>query len=100
MKTTGKFLGFLVLAVICSLPIAMAQIVTATLVGRVSDQSGAAVAGAQITVVGLATGLQRSVVSDASGDYTISLLPIGSYRLTAEKAGFGKEVVSGVTLEV
>ena len=100
MKTTGKFLGCLVLAVICSLPIAMAQIVTATLVGRVSDQSGAAVAGAQITVVDLATGLQRSVVSDASGDYTISLLPIGAYRLTAEKAGFGKEVVSGVTLEV
>jgi hypothetical protein len=100
MKNFTKGLAFLVLVVVSCMPVAVAQIVTATLVGRVTDQSGAAVADAKITVVDVATGLERSVVSGVSGDYSIPLLPIGAYQLTAEKAGFGKAVVSGITLEV
>lgn len=89
-------LGVLVFSV-CD---ATAQVVTGTIVGTVKDQSGAIVPGAKITIVNVGTESIRNVVADSSGDYTAPSLPIGEYRLTAEREGFKKTVVSGISLEV
>jgi Carboxypeptidase regulatory-like domain len=99
MKTLTKLLGcFLGLALLSGL--STAQTVTATMVGKISDPSGAAVTGAKIDVTNLATGLVRSVDSDSSGDFVVTLLPAGQYQLTAAKAGFKTTVLSSITLEV
>src|SRR5690348_12893038 len=56
---------------------------TATILGRVTDPSGAAIAGAAVKVRNEATGIERSTLSTASGDFEINLLPItGRYTLS------------------
>lgn len=63
---------------------------TATIVGIVTDQSGAAVPGAQLTVVSTATGFSRSVESNADGQYVVPSIPTGAYTVTVIRAGFQK----------
>jgi hypothetical protein len=64
---------------------------TATLRGSVEDRSHAALPGAQIHVVNLLTGLDRVVVSDAQGRFSIAGLPVaGEYDLTAARPGFAE----------
>src|SRR6516225_3743691 len=99
MKTIAKWL-VLLLAVSSSVGVATAQVVTATLVGRVTDQSGAVVPRAKITIVNESTGLERTVVTDQSGNYVATSLPAGVYRVTAEMIGFKKSVIPNVVLEV
>jgi outer membrane receptor protein involved in Fe transport len=76
------------------------QTATATLVGRVQDQAGAALAGAEITLTQEATGQERVVTSDAQGGYVFLLLPVGEYTISAERSGFQKLVRRGVVLQV
>ena len=68
-----------------------AQTITATLEGRVSDSSGASVAGANVTAVNSSTGLSRSALTSDGGDYYISLLPVGEYTVTVERQGFRRD---------
>jgi len=63
---------------------------TATLVGTVTDQSGARVAGAQVTVVNTATGFTSNTVTTPEGDYYVPYLIPGPYMLTVEATGFKK----------
>src|SRR6185295_7938368 len=65
-----------------------AQLDRATLVGSVTDSSGAVVAGARVELVSQETGLRREVQSGPTGAYTFSLVPIGIYTVTATHAGF------------
>jgi carboxypeptidase family protein/TonB-dependent receptor-like protein len=78
--------------VICFLALPAAAQVrdTASLFGTVTDSQGAVVPGARITINNAATGGSRSVVTDSSGGYVFSLMPVGSYHLTIELAGFRK----------
>ncbi len=84
------------LAVLCSLSIALlvvsqvssAQEVTASIVGTISDQSGAAVAGANVKANSVERGLAYTAVTNDDGLYRISQLPVGTYNLTVEKPGF------------
>ena len=71
-----------------------------TIVGVVSDPSGAAIAGATVTIKDLTTGLVHKTVTDKSGDYTVPGLNPGPYSVTAEASGFSQEAASNVTLEV
>jgi hypothetical protein len=72
---------------------------TATVHGRVTDQAGAAVAGAQVTIINSVTGWQRSVESDSSGGFSFAGLPItGTYTLTAQKQSFATAKLSAVSL--
>ena len=57
----------------------LAQGFTAAITGTVKDASGAAVLGATVTVRHLETGLTRVVEVDASGNYSVSSLPVGEY---------------------
>jgi hypothetical protein len=70
---------------------ANAQTITATLEGRVSDSSGASVVGASVTAANSSTGLSRSVLTSDSGEYRISLLPVGEYTVTVEHQGFRRD---------
>ncbi len=77
-----------------------AQAATGTILGNVKDKTGAPVPGATITATNLNTGAARTTVSDADGQYTLPLLPLGTYRVQAELAGFKNFVQNGIALEV
>src|SRR5437773_2685907 len=63
---------------------------TASLFGTITDSQSAVVPGATVTINNAATGVSRSVVTDNSGGYVFSLLPVGSYHLAVERPGFRK----------
>jgi hypothetical protein len=79
---------------------ARAQVVTATLTGIVTDPSGATVAGAKVKAVNAGTNLSREAVSDSTGVYTIPALSPGEYRVEVEQAGFKRQVLPGIVLQV
>ena len=68
--------------------------------GVVSDQSGAALPGVEVEATQTATGATRFVVTDAKGEYVLSNLPIGPYRLEAKLSGFATYSQVGITLTV
>lgn len=79
---------------------AFAQVSTATILGTVTDQSGAVLPGTTLTVRNVATGLERTSVAREDGSYRLPALPVGSYEIRAELQGFRSEVRRGVTLTV
>ncbi len=86
------------LACLMAWPLA-SQNPTATLVGTVTDSSGAVVPAAEIEIQNVETRTGRTVRANAAGDYTaVSLLP-GEYQITAKAAGF-KNVRAIATLQV
>ncbi|MFN9084141.1 MAG: carboxypeptidase regulatory-like domain-containing protein [Acidobacteriota bacterium] len=88
------FTGF----VFCSF--ALAQEVTAGIYGVVQDASSAVIPGATIRVTNTGTGLTRQTTTDESGNYSLPLLPIGAYSVTAEANGFKKSLVNDILLRV
>jgi len=78
----------------------LAQQNTATISGRVLDPSGAAIPGATVVAKNIQTGLERPATTDETGTYTIPLLPIGQYEVSAELLGFKKAVKTGIVLQV
>jgi carboxypeptidase family protein/TonB-dependent receptor-like protein len=77
-----------------------AQTFRGTILGTVTDSSGAPIAGAAVAVKNVNTGLSRTVSTSEDGTYSAPELPIGTYALTVEKAGFKQGVVSGLQVEV
>ena len=70
-----------------------AQTFRGAIQGTVNDSSGSAVPNAQVTVTGEQTQFARQAVTGASGTYLFTELPVGSYKVTATKSGFQKQVV-------
>lgn len=66
--------------------------------GTVVDERNAAVAAARITATNIDIGAVRTSVSDENGVYRFPLLPLGTYRVTAEALNFRKLVRDGITL--
>jgi hypothetical protein len=79
---------------------AAAQFETAAVVGTVRDSTGASVADAKVTLTGLETGVSQTRVSDAAGAFEFFNVRIGTYAVTAEKAGFSIALVDGVQVSV
>jgi hypothetical protein len=75
-----------------------AQEVTATISGTVTDQSGAAIAGATVTAKSVERGVTFTAQSNDSGLYRISQLPVGNYDLRVEKNGFQTALFPTFTL--
>jgi len=98
-------IGFLTLAVIpcgvllSALPVG-GQTTTGTILGFVSGRDEARLPGVEITVVNEEANSRRSVLSDRTGNYQVSLLPPGAYRVEAELEGFNKAIRSGIRLQV
>ena len=83
-----------------SVAVASAQDTTGTILGTVTDASGAVLPGVTVTVKNIDTSQARTIVSDAAGSYRAALLPPGRYEVTAQLAGFQTMVRSGITLTV
>src|SRR3990172_7787117 len=77
-----------------------AQLPTATVLGVVRDATGAVVPESRLTARNVETGQTRTTVSGSDGSYRFSALPVGSYEVRVEHAGFRSEVRSGLTLTV
>ncbi|PWU07427.1 MAG: TonB-dependent receptor [Terriglobia bacterium] len=77
-----------------------AQQTTATLLGAITDATGAAVPGVTVQATNLGTNVMRDAQSDASGAFSIPNLAPGNYRVTATKTGFQVARVESVTLQV
>ena len=71
-----------------------------TLEGSVADPSGAAVAGAQLTVTNDATGLKFHTTTSSDGLFAFPVLPVGTYTVEVEHAGFSKLTRKEITLTV
>jgi len=89
------------LALCCVLSIgASAQTFYGSIVGSVSDPSGASIGQANVTVVNTATADRRAGQTDTSGNYQFVNLPPGQYRVEIERTGFRRLVRDNVTVEV
>ncbi|HUO13559.1 MAG TPA: carboxypeptidase-like regulatory domain-containing protein, partial [Verrucomicrobiae bacterium] len=73
---------------------------TTTLNGTVTDPSGSAIRGAQVTIVNASTGFKRSVTTSADGTYVFPEILPGTYTVTVENSGFSKFEEKGVELRV
>ena len=96
-----RFDALLFAALICSTSAQLfAQAVSGTILGTVHDASGALVAKAPITITNTATGLNRTVETDASGEFSAPSLPPGIYSLTVQLEGFKKTTLSNLVVGV
>jgi len=78
----------------------MGQAVNATLLGTVTDSSGASVANAKVTITETNTGIGHTSQTNESGNYIFPDLPPGTYRVIAEQSGFKRESRAGIDLIV
>src|SRR5713101_2930530 len=75
---------------------AFAQVQNGQFTGTVTDPTGAAIANAKVTVTNPAIDLNLSTTTNSSGNYTVKEVPIGTYKLTVEAAGFKTVSNTGV----
>src|SRR5438045_5558454 len=68
--------------------------------GTVKDQSGAVLPGAEVTATQTETGFKRAVVTDETGSYLLTNLPVGPYRFETGLPGFRTYVQTGIVLQV
>ena len=78
----------------------LAQDATGRIIGVVTDPSGSLIPNAKVTVTNVATGISNEATTDSEGSYQVLLLPIGSYKVTAEATGFRKTVTNPQKLEI
>src|SRR5262245_19464989 len=94
-----RVLFLMVVAVAFSfVPRSLAQSVTGSISGLVTDQQQAVMPVVQISVRHLQTNAQRSTASDEQGRFRLPALPPGSYEVIAQHSGFAKYVRSSITL--
>ena len=80
---------------------ALAQTTTGSIVGMVTDPTGAAVPGAAVTVMNEGTGIAAiRTATDSSGNYVATALPPGRYSVSVEHTGFKKAVNAGIAVSV
>ncbi|MGA8597021.1 MAG: carboxypeptidase regulatory-like domain-containing protein [Bryobacteraceae bacterium] len=72
---------------------------TGTIAGTVTDPSGAAIAGAKVTVTNIGTGFTRDVSTASDGGYVFPLLPVGFYSVTIEASGFRRFEQRGIEVK-
>ena len=102
MKRSVRLLFGTCLAIVLALLAAPAeaQIDTASIVGTVTDSSGAILPGVTVTALQEGTGFTQTTVTNSRGQYVFSTLKIGKYTLTAELSSFKKGVKQAVALHV
>ena len=92
-----NFFGSLLLLAVL---VVAAVAATSTLRGRVTDVSGAVIAGAEVTVTNSSTNIARRVVTDAGGRYVVPELPPGVYQIDISRVGFQRVTRRQVVLNV
>lgn len=77
---------------------AAAQLTTGTIVGTVTDQTGAVLPGVDVTIKNTNTGIPRMVVTDGNGRYEATNLAVGEYEISVSLTSFTPVVRKGITL--
>ena len=90
----------ILLAFLAAAPLSAQTGATATILGTVTDPTGAVVSGVTVTAVNTETGLTRSGVTGGTGGYTIFSLPIGRYDVRAQAPGFRLSEVKDIPLSI
>ncbi|MGD0470722.1 MAG: TonB-dependent receptor [Terriglobales bacterium] len=93
-------LHLLVAFVLLSTALLVGQTFRGTILGSVTDPSGAFVAGATVKVRNLATGIERTTVTSGDGSYRVPELPTGTYSVTVTQPGFQTAVTNNVEVDV
>ncbi len=96
MRITGSFFACVILLTL-SVPL-MAQVQTGTIVGTVTDPSGAVIQKATVTVTNKNTGASRVIQTEESGVFSAPSLPPGTYEVRVEASGFAASVRSAEVL--
>ncbi len=95
-----KFLFLVGLLVALSGTTARAQYENGGLIGTIHDATGAVVANATVTVTNVNTGIATKVSTNASGDYEVPSLRVGTYGITAEAPGFAPAEATNISIVV
>ena len=98
MRRFSSVLLSLTLLILC-MPM-HAQTVDTAIVGTVTDHSGAVIPGAKVTVTSVSTGIAKSAVTSATGEYTVNYLPPGSYNVAVTANGFTTTQQQGIVLQL
>jgi len=77
-----------------------AQTNAGSLSGRVSDTTGAGLPGVTVTATNSSTGFNRTVITETDGSYRFQSLPVGTYEVLADLAGFGSVDTRNVEVNV
>ncbi len=80
--------------------LAQSQITTGVIQGRVLDETGAVIPGAEVAVLNVDTNLERKLVTSEDGRFVVAQLPPGPYRLTVNQPGFATLVQENLTVTV
>ncbi len=94
------YLAGCMLAVSIGIPATLAQTVTGSITGEVTDPTGAVVPNAKVTAENVDTGVKSQVTTNSAGIYSIRFLPIGHYRVVVDAEGFSPETVPPFSLEI
>src|SRR6202453_4082838 len=87
------------LCLVCS-TIMSAQGTGGRILGRVADSSGAVLANLSVTLTNEATGVSSNSTTNANGDYGFPQVPVGTYRIEFDLAGFKKNLQRGVNVDL
>jgi hypothetical protein len=99
MKTKHNWALLLILFALTSV-LALAQSISGDLVGTIYDPTGAVVPGAAVVATNIATGVASATTTSNTGQYRISNLPVGTYKLTVSASGFTKAELNNVTVDL
>ena len=77
-----------------------AQTTAGSIVGTVSDPSGAVIAGANVTITNIDTNIAVKTTTDASGEYVVTPLNVGRYSVAIEATGFKRSLRNDIQLNV
>lgn len=96
----SRYLHYIVLAgiVLFAGSLLYGQVIVSSIVGHVTDTSGAAVPGAQVTVTNEGTGISVQATTGAAGEYTIPNLYAGKYTVLVKKTGFRVAEFTGIRI--
>jgi len=100
LRKLALFATIFSLALICSKSNLRAQQVFGSIFGTVTDPTGAAVVGANVTITDINKGTKFQVTTNESGNYNKGQLIPGSYQVSIEASGFQKAVSSPITVQV
>ncbi len=97
---TALRIGLLAIVLLALPAIARAQFDTATVLGTVRDSGGAVLPGVSVTIRNIDTGITVNAQTDGEGNFQITNVKIGNYRVSAEKQGFSTAVAERVNVTV
>src|SRR4051812_12196300 len=84
-----RYLFCCILLIVISSVCSLAQVGTqGSMLGTVTDSTGAAVPGVEVVVTNLENGLSKTATTDGAGNFEIAALPVGRYSATASAKGF------------